>query len=174
MSIKGFSMSNLKAKSKEIVKLAIDIGQDNYPEVMGKMFIVNSPFLFTGAWAVISPFIDAKTRKKISIVGAKYQKELLTHIDPENLPVEYGGECTCPEFEKGCLYSNKGPWNEYPGDEFGEAAKKAIFEEEKSQMDEYETSAVTADESKASEDIKASEVSPVAIPEPVPAVPKGN
>jgi len=54
-------MSKLKEKSRNIIKLAISIGQDNYPEIMGKMLIVNSPFIFRGAWTILSPFIDEKT-----------------------------------------------------------------------------------------------------------------
>lgn len=30
------------------------------------------------------------------------------------------------------MFSNKGPWNEYPGDEFGESAKLQLLEEQKS------------------------------------------
>lgn len=61
LNVKGFTMSKLKEKSRNIIKLAISIGQDNYPEIMGKMLIVNSPFIFRGAWTILSPFIDEKT-----------------------------------------------------------------------------------------------------------------
>ena len=131
LNIEGFSMSKLKEKSREFVKIAINIGQDYYPEIMSNMFIVNAPFLFKGAWAIFKPFIDEKTRKKISILGSGYQKELFTHVDPMNVPAELGGKCTCSEYEGGCLHSDIGPWHEYPGDEFGEAAKQKLLEEEK-------------------------------------------
>jgi len=87
-------MKKLREKSRAFIKLAISIGQDNYPETMGKMLIVDSPMLFRGAWSIISPFIDEKTRKKISILGSKYQKELFKYVDPENVPSDMGGDCT--------------------------------------------------------------------------------
>ena len=45
--------------------MASRIGQDYYPEIMGQMFIVNAPFLFTGVWAVVKSFLDERTRNKI-------------------------------------------------------------------------------------------------------------
>lgn len=44
---------------------------------MGATFIVNAPLLFSGVWAVVKGFLDEKTRKKITIKGGSYQKDLL-------------------------------------------------------------------------------------------------
>jgi hypothetical protein len=134
LNIDGFTMGKLREKSREFVKIAINIGSDYYPEIMYKTYIINAPFLFKGAWAIIKPFIDEKTRKKISILGSSYTKDLFKHVDPSNVPAEIGGECTCSEHEGGCFLSDKGPWNEFPGDDFGEAAKERILEEEKKEM----------------------------------------
>ena len=73
------------------------------------MFIVNAPFLFSGVWAIIKPWLDKKTRDKISIHGSGFQKELLKLIDKENLPDYLGGECKCSEC--GCLQNNPGIYN---------------------------------------------------------------
>ena len=75
------------------------------------MFIVNAPFIFSAIWAIVKGFIDEKTRKKINIIGGKYQKKLLAAVDAENLPVWLGGECTCEE-HGGCLLKEVGPWME--------------------------------------------------------------
>lgn len=92
--------------------MASKIGQDYYPEIMGQMFIVNAPMLFTGVWAIVKGFLDEKTRKKISIKGGKYEKEILELVEPQNLPDFIGGSCKCEEFG-GCMKSGAGPWNEY-------------------------------------------------------------
>ena len=94
-------MSKLKEKSREFIKIAINIGQDYYPEIMARTYIVNAPFMFKGAWAVISPFIDAKTKKKITILGSGFQKDLFKYVDPSNVPTELGGECSCSGTEDG-------------------------------------------------------------------------
>lgn len=77
--------------------------------MLGNMFIINAPFLFTGIWAIIKMWIDDKTRDKIQILGSSYKKELLKHVDPANLPDFIdGGHCRC---QGGCLSTNPGPWN---------------------------------------------------------------
>jgi len=40
------------------IKLASKIASDNYPEILGRMFIVNAPIFFTGIWAMVKIFID--------------------------------------------------------------------------------------------------------------------
>ena len=74
------------------------------------MFIVNAPFLFSGVWAIIKPWLDKKTRDKISIHGSGFLKELLPLIDKENLPDFLGGECKCEQCG-GCLAMNPGLYN---------------------------------------------------------------
>ena len=135
LNVDGFTMGKLKEKSREFVKIAISIGQDNYPEIMKGTYIINAPFVFKAAWTVIKPFIDEKTRKKITILGTGFYKDLSQHVDPANIPSDIGGECTCSESEGGCYFSDKGPWNEHPGDEFGEAAKQKIAEEQKKEAE---------------------------------------
>jgi len=39
--------------------------QDYYPERLGKLFIVNAPYIFMKVWQIIYPFIDNKTKKKV-------------------------------------------------------------------------------------------------------------
>lgn len=39
--------------------------QDCYPERLGKLLIVHSPYIFMTAWKVIYPFIDNNTKKKV-------------------------------------------------------------------------------------------------------------
>ena len=73
LDLEGVSMSMASSRVWNFVKLASSIGQDYYPEILGKMFIVNAPFLFSGFWAVVKPLLDEKTKNKITIVGSGYR-----------------------------------------------------------------------------------------------------
>ena len=65
----------MKLMSKQIykfIKLASSISQDYYPEILGRMFILNTPMLFSMVWKVVKPMLDQKTRDKISMEGSRF------------------------------------------------------------------------------------------------------
>ena len=107
----GIGILSIAGPIKGFVKLASDIGQDYYPEMLGKMTIVNVGFLFRAIWSMVKSFIDAKTQSKISLLKSNYKDELLKLIDEDKLPSFFGGKCTCDNFVYGCLGSDIGPWN---------------------------------------------------------------
>jgi hypothetical protein len=107
----GIGILSLVGPIKGFVKLASDIGQDYYPEMLGKMTILNVGFLFRAIWSMVKSFIDAKTQAKISLLKSNYKDELLKLIDEDKLPSFFGGKCTCDNFLYGCLGSDIGPWN---------------------------------------------------------------
>ena len=107
----GIGIFSLVGPIKGFVKLASDIGQDYYPEMLGKMTIINVGFLFRAIWSMVKSFIDPKTQSKISLLKSSYKDELLKLIDEEKLPSFLGGKCTCDNFVYGCLGSDIGPWN---------------------------------------------------------------
>ena len=111
LDIEGIGVTALVGRTRSFVQLAITIGQDYYPEMLGNMYILNNGYFFSAAWAIIKNFIDDKTTKKIQMLGLKYQEKLLEFIDADNLPEFLGGKCTCSGIEGGCLYLDIGPWN---------------------------------------------------------------
>jgi len=94
---------------RSYVSDASSIGQNYYPETMGKFYIINAPFGFSTIWSVIKKWLDPVTQNKIQILGSSYAAELLKQIEPQNLPKDLGGQCVCAG---GCSMSDAGPWNE--------------------------------------------------------------
>jgi len=84
------------------------ISQNYYPEMMGQMFIINAPRLFSMVWKLITPLLDEVTVKKIYILGSDYLKTMQEFVSLENLPDCLNGSCVC---DGGCTFSNAGPWN---------------------------------------------------------------
>jgi len=107
LDLKNVSLSNF-VRVREYLREASSIGQNRYPETMGKFYVVNAPYLFSTVWAVIKPWLDPVTVSKIEICGSDYKGKLLAQIPAENLPKEFGGTCSCPG---GCSLSDAGPWN---------------------------------------------------------------
>lgn len=107
----GIGLTSIFGPIKNFVKIASDIGQDYYPEMLGKMTIVNVGFLFRAVWSMVKAFIDPKTQNKISLLKSTYKDDLLALIDEDKLPSFFGGKCTCEGFICGCLGSDIGPWN---------------------------------------------------------------
>ncbi|KAF7198051.1 Sec14 cytosolic factor [Pseudocercospora fuligena] len=91
------------------VQRASAISQDYYPERLGKLYLINTPWGFSSVFAVVKRFLDPVTVAKIHVLGSGYQKELLSQVPAENLPVEFGGKCNCPG---GCQLSDDGPWKD--------------------------------------------------------------
>lgn len=113
MDMTGGSVTSANSQSYGLCKLAAQVGSDYYPEIMGNLFVVNAPMLFSGIWAVVKGFLDEKTRGKIKIVGSNFLPTLEQYIPKSNIPNFLGGECTCEGTPGGCINSNIGPWNDF-------------------------------------------------------------
>ncbi|PYH43563.1 SEC14 family lipid-binding protein [Aspergillus saccharolyticus JOP 1030-1] len=88
---------------------ASGISQNYYPERLGKLYLINAPWGFSGVFSFVKKFLDPVTVSKIHVLGTGYKKELLAQVPAENLPEEFGGTCKC---SGGCELSDMGPWKE--------------------------------------------------------------
>ncbi len=138
MDLKGGALKLLSPKIYDFIKSLMKIGSDYYPEILGKMFIINAPILFYGVWSMLKPFVDERTRNKISILGTSYEKELLEVIDAENLPDIYGGKAGVTEY--GENFTNiQGPWEaQLRAKENAKKEKDIIKVSDKSEMSNSE------------------------------------
>jgi len=107
LDLYNVSLSNFY-RVKDYVNQASAIGQNRYPECMGKFYIINAPWAFSAVWSIIKPWLDEVTVSKIDILGSGFKDTLLAQIPAENLPKEFGGTCACAG---GCSLSDAGPWN---------------------------------------------------------------
>lgn len=89
-------LTNLGDCGRPMVKFGKTIAaidQDNYPEHLARLFIINAPSFFTAVWKLVRFFVDDRTKNKIHILGPKEQREvLLQYIREEDLPTFAGGK----------------------------------------------------------------------------------
>jgi len=107
LDLKNVSLSSYY-KVSDFISEASAIGQNRYPETMGKFYIINAPWGFSTIWAIVRGWLDAVTVEKIKMLSGSELNKLLEQIPAENLPKEFGGKCEC---KGGCTLSNAGPWN---------------------------------------------------------------
>ena len=108
MDLKGVGLTNVSSVYGYVGK-ASGVSQNYYPERLGKLYLINAPWGFSGVFSVIKKFLDPVTVSKIHVLGGSYQKELLAQIPAENLPKHFGGSCQC---QGGCEFSDAGPWKD--------------------------------------------------------------
>lgn len=108
LDLKGVSLRQF-ANAFGFIKRTSAIAQNYYPEMMGKMYVINAPMMFTSVWGMVKPLLDEVTVKKIVILGSNYQSTLLQDIDAANLPKVIGGTCECAG---GCQTGEPGPWKD--------------------------------------------------------------
>jgi hypothetical protein len=62
-----------------------------YPETVGVIFMINAPGFFAALWKLLKGAVDPTTASKLHILTTNYAPTLLSYIDADQLPVEYGG-----------------------------------------------------------------------------------
>jgi len=108
MDLKGVGITKVSSVYS-YVKLASAMSQNYYPERLGRLYLINAPWGFSGVFNIIKAWLDPVTVEKIHVLGSGYQKELLAQVPAENLPKIFGGSCDCPG---GCALSDSGPWTD--------------------------------------------------------------
>ncbi|KAF9203325.1 hypothetical protein BGZ49_006536 [Haplosporangium sp. Z 27] len=101
----GMGFHQLHMEGLNMLRSLTDMDQKAYPERLGMLFIVNSPYVFVKVYSMIKKWLDPGVIEKIHILGKDYKTVLLKHIDDENLPDFLGGTCTCSHMPGGCVPS---------------------------------------------------------------------
>ncbi|ESQ50895.1 hypothetical protein EUTSA_v10022634mg [Eutrema salsugineum] len=134
--VQGVGLKNFNKCARELLQRLLKIDNNNYPETLNRMFIINAGPGFRLLWGPVKSFLDPKTTSKIHVLGNKYQTKLLEAIDASELPHFFGGLCTC-EDKGGCMRSDKGPWNDHEQmANFPEAKFSTITEDEDKLVEE--------------------------------------
>ncbi|KAL0351841.1 UNVERIFIED_CONTAM: Phosphatidylinositol/phosphatidylcholine transfer protein SFH12 [Sesamum calycinum] len=102
LDVQGLGIMSLGGPVIDFIKSVQKIDNDNYPETLHRMFIINAGPGFRLIWSTVKPLLDPDTTSKIQVLGSKYQGKLLEAIDESELPEFLGGSCTCA-IEGGCL-----------------------------------------------------------------------
>lgn len=60
-------MSHLSGEVKRLMSTLTKYDQDNYPEMLGRICIINAPLVFKAIWALVKPLLNPRTLSKIQV-----------------------------------------------------------------------------------------------------------
>jgi len=86
-----------------VLKVLLDFDKQYYPEYLGKLYIINCPWVGPMLYTAVQVFLDEVTKARIQIISGDPSEFLLSQISPEHLPVQYGGNCTGERCQHGGL-----------------------------------------------------------------------
>jgi hypothetical protein len=69
---------------------ALSVGQDHYPEILRKAFVLNAPATVTILWTVVLWVLSARTKAKISITRGENRLGLSEYMDEETIDLMFG------------------------------------------------------------------------------------
>jgi len=89
----------------------------NYTQYTETYVVVNTPAFSDTIYNVFKPILSEKTKKKVVILGSNWKKDILKYVDPDVLPVHYGGnlvdEKNDPKCETKICFTSKIPKDLY-------------------------------------------------------------
>ena len=92
-----------------VLKKCLEFDKQYYPEYLGKLYVINSPWVAPYLFSAVQIFLDEVTKSKIQVISGNPSEFLLENIPAANLPKEYGGSCTgvdCKHGGMGMDYPN--------------------------------------------------------------------
>uniref|UniRef100_G1LLQ0 SEC14 like lipid binding 4 n=1 Tax=Ailuropoda melanoleuca TaxID=9646 RepID=G1LLQ0_AILME len=101
--MEGLSLKHLWKLAVEVYQQFFAILEANYPETLKNLIVIRAPKLFPVAFNLVKLFMSEETQRKIVILGGNWKQELPKFVNPDQLPVEFGGTMTDPDGNPKCL-----------------------------------------------------------------------
>jgi hypothetical protein len=128
--LEGLSLSSMSSALHIITQMSTIVEQ-NTPEITYKIFLVNAPSIFWAIYKLIKPLMPAETKKKLHICKGNGKEELLVEVEPDQLPVHYGGTMRGPDGDPKCAekirYGGKVPPEHWQDEAVHEGARKIVI-----------------------------------------------
>ena len=89
IDMEGLSLNHRMALPR--LNQAMSLDAQYYPLLIGKLYILHTPFLAPLVYSAVSPFVPKDVRDRMYVL--KNNAALLEYFDSDQLPVELGGSC---------------------------------------------------------------------------------
>jgi hypothetical protein len=73
----------MSSSTLSMVKRRVRVEEDNYPEVVKRVFLINAPSQFATVSTVLKVFVDPGTLEKMRLLGSDFLPTLTQFVDPQ-------------------------------------------------------------------------------------------
>lgn len=94
VDLRGYNMRLASPSTLAVLNKRTRLEEDHYPEVVKRLFLINTPSLFASVWTVVAYFMDEGTRNKVQLLSDTFLPTMLQFIEPSNVPAFLGGTLT--------------------------------------------------------------------------------
>ncbi|NWU82538.1 S14L2 protein, partial [Onychorhynchus coronatus] len=126
----GLGLKHLWKPAVEAYGELLSMFEENFPESLKRLFIVKAPKIFPVAYNLVKHFLSEDTRKKVVVLGSNWKEVLQKYIDPDQIPVEYGGTMTDPDGDPKCSskinYGGDVPQSYYVRDQLAQQYEHSV------------------------------------------------
>ncbi|NXH76635.1 S14L2 protein, partial [Hydrobates tethys] len=126
----GLGLKHLWKPAVDTYGELLSMFEENYPESLKRLFIVKAPKIFPVAYNLVKHFMSEDTRKKVVVLGSNWKEVLQKYIDPEQIPMEYGGTLTDPDGDPKCPskinYGGEVPQHYYVRDQLAQQYEHTV------------------------------------------------
>eukprot|EP00596_Hydrurales_sp_CCMP1899_P006804 CAMPEP_0119042264 /NCGR_PEP_ID=MMETSP1177-20130426/14498_1 /TAXON_ID=2985 /ORGANISM="Ochromonas sp, Strain CCMP1899" /LENGTH=394 /DNA_ID=CAMNT_0007008929 /DNA_START=104 /DNA_END=1285 /DNA_ORIENTATION=+ len=92
LDFKDLGLVHCSSKMMDQMKLYIGLDNTCYPETLGKMLVINAPYIAVQTWAFVKKWLDPRTQQKIEILStSESMARLHEYVSLDQLPKMYGG-----------------------------------------------------------------------------------
>jgi len=91
LDVQGVSWGIISRDSIDILRAMTDTIQNNYPERVSNLMIINAPEWFAGFWKMVERVLAGGIERVTIHLEEDTLDALLEHLDSDEIPPEYGG-----------------------------------------------------------------------------------
>ena len=117
LDAEGGNTNHLWRPGLVLYKSILDMLEEEFPDLLYRVLIINTPFIFPAIWSFLKPFLSSKQKERTIVFGRNWKEEICKYVDKNTLPVHYGGKCVgkngSPRCEDSICYGGTVPKSFY-------------------------------------------------------------
>ena len=127
LDAEGAGRKHLWKPGLDAFKSTVNLYDTEFPELRKRIIVIRAPAIFPILFSLVKPFLKESTKDKIIVAGSDWKEVLQKYIEPNQIPVHYGGTATdesgSEKCEKHIVYGGDVPTSYFTS----EKAKQAEF-----------------------------------------------